>query len=341
MKNDDLISVIVPFYKGENYISSAIDSILNQTYTNFELLLIENGIKDNSEQIIQKFNDKRIRYFYLDKANVSNARNFGISQSKGNFIYFMDGDDTLEPNLLEICITNIKKKHVDLILFNFNKVTKNSIIKVSLPWKNEIINKKEICSKLIPTIIYRENGEDSIMGTVWRIFTYKKNLKDIKFDINVKYAEDMLFVIQLYNRINSIYVLDDALYNYTLSSSSTLNSSNLEMINYSILFHKILKNTLQKENLYKDKIKLRFYKNQGKMYTNAISFASRSSDKKSSKKCIKNIVNLFNKDNYNYLKLSYPLSIKISFMLMKLRMSCLLYYLYKIKEKARLSKFNK
>lgn len=340
MKSKKLISIIVPFYKGERYIGNAIESILKQTYDNFELLMIENGPSDNSEKIIKKYKDKRIKYFHIEEANVSNARNFGISKSSGEFIYFMDGDDTIESNLLESCIENIKTQNVDLILFNYNKISKKNSLKMDLPWKNEIIEKNIINNELIPTIIYREKKEKSIMAAVWRIFTYKKYIQDIKFDVNVKYAEDMLFIIQLYSKINSIYVLDDALYNYTLSSSSTLNKSNLEMINQSIVFHEILKDILIKENLYNNKIKIRFYKNQGRMYTNAISFASRSSDIMSSKKCIRNIVKIFNKDKFNYIKLDYPLSIKISFVLMKLKMSSMLYYIYKLKEKRRMRKFN-
>lgn len=336
MKNQkELVSIIIPFSSGEQYIDKAIKSVLDQTYKNYELLLIENGPKDNSENIIKAHKDKRIRYFYINEGNVSNARNYGISRAKGKYIYFMDGDDTIENILLEKCIEALKREKVELVLFGYNRVSDKVKEIVELPWKDEVLDNKKIAHELIPPIIFAEKGEKSIAGTVWRFFTYRDNVDDLRFDKNIKFAEDVIFCIQLYSRIDSIYVLGDALYNYTLNSASALNAPNLNAIHQSVRFHKVLKDVLVDRGLYDIAMQRRFYKNQGKMYTNAISFASREKNKKLAKKSIKNIIGIYKKDRYSYQKLDYPVLIKATFVLMKINATSLLYSLYRCKEKIR------
>ena len=325
--NNELVSIIIPFYRGEKHIENAIDSIIKQTYQNFEVLLIENGPKDLSEQIISRYNDNRLKYHYIREGNVSNARNFGMKIAKGKYIYFMDGDDTINNNLLELCVSTLNKQKVDLVMFNFNKVSKDSTSKVTLPWSNMILNKKRIQDELIPPMVSVEKGEKSIMGTVWRIFTYKDKIEKFEFDKNIKIAEDMLFCIKVFNSIDNIYVLNDTLYNYTLSSSSTLNTSKLDVIYQSITYHKILKRILIEEGLYNKEMERRFYKNQGRMYTTAISYASRNKNKELAQSSIYNIIKIYKSDNYNYFKLNYPTSIKISFLMMELKMTHPLYYI--------------
>lgn len=335
-----MVSIIVPFLNGEKYIGNAIDSVLAQIYMNYELLLIDNGSSDNSKKIIDKYKDERIKYFYLDEANVSNARNFGMKQSRGEFTYFMDGDDTIESDCLEKAISTLKEKEVDLVLFNFNKVFKNSRTKVELPWKNVMFSKEELVDKLIPPMISVEKDEVSIMGTVWRFITYTKFLQGIEFNKQIKIAEDLLFCLELYSKIDSLYILEDALYNYTLSTSSTLNTSKKGVIYQSITYHEILKEVLIKTGLYNADMEYRFYKNQGRMYTTAISSASRNKDRKVALNEIKEIIGIYLKDDYNYLNLNFPFYIKLSFVLMKLKQKRLLYIIYRQKEKKRLKDYN-
>lgn len=335
-----LVSIIVPFYKGEGYISNAIKSILKQTYKKFELILIENGPKDNSEEIIKGFNDDRIKYYYLTEGNISNSRNYGIEKATGEYVYFMDGDDTVDFRLFEKCIKEININKVDLVMFNYNKVSSNEINKVLLPWHNEVLKRKDIRDKLIPKMIHAKKREKPIAGTVWRVFTYFDNVKDLRFNNDILIAEDLIFNIELFSSVNSIYILDECLYNYTLNASSSLNSYKKDVIYQSITFHKVLKNILIKESLFEEN-KERFYQNQGKMYTTAISFSVRSNDRKISIPEIKNIIKIYKRDSYNYLKLEYPVSIKISFILMNLNLSSVLYIIYKYKEKNRIKKHKK
>ncbi|MGM0582489.1 MAG: glycosyltransferase family 2 protein [Bacteroidota bacterium] len=97
-----MISIIIPFYQSEKYLRSAIKSVLNQTYQNWELLLINDGSTDNSKEIALGFNDNRIRYFEQENKGVSSARNLGLVNMKGDFFCFLDADDVLTTHSLQV-----------------------------------------------------------------------------------------------------------------------------------------------------------------------------------------------------------------------------------------------
>ncbi|GMO62805.1 MAG: hypothetical protein Ta2D_09390 [Rickettsiales bacterium] len=120
----DLISVIVPVYNVEKYVAKCIDSILNQTYTNFELILVNDCSKDNSLKILQEYKNKDKRITIIDLTeNVggAEAKNVGYRQAKGEYIHFLDSDDYFSPDILQKAIDKIKEVNTDLVL-NFNIV---------------------------------------------------------------------------------------------------------------------------------------------------------------------------------------------------------------------------
>lgn len=101
MNEKPKISVVVPLYNKEKAIAKTIDSILNQTYSDFELIVVDDGSKDNSLQAVQAFNDSRLRVIHKENGGVSSARNCGIKEAKGDFIALLDGDDLWEQTFLE------------------------------------------------------------------------------------------------------------------------------------------------------------------------------------------------------------------------------------------------
>lgn len=118
-----MISIIIPLYNKATSIKRTIHSVLSQSYTDFELIIINDGSTDNSAEIVNKqFYDKRIRYIYQDNAGVSSARNRGIKEAIGEWILFLDADDILYPNALKILIsksvfnTNIEHNMAFVIL---------------------------------------------------------------------------------------------------------------------------------------------------------------------------------------------------------------------------------
>jgi glycosyltransferase involved in cell wall biosynthesis len=118
--NKPKISVIIPVYNSEKYLESALDSVLNQTFQDFEILCIDDGSRDSSAKIIKNYSqkDKRVQYFYQKNQGPGPARNKGIKKAKGDFISFLDSDDYLEKDALRTTYDIAMKKNLDLVLFN-------------------------------------------------------------------------------------------------------------------------------------------------------------------------------------------------------------------------------
>ena len=128
--NIPLFSIIIPVYNVSNYIEVTVGSILSQTYSNFELLLIDDGSIDGSSELLDKMeqNDKRIRVFHQPNSGVSAARNLGLENAVGEWIVFVDGDDAISNDTLYVLSRCIKRHpSVDLIGYGFEKVENISL----------------------------------------------------------------------------------------------------------------------------------------------------------------------------------------------------------------------
>lgn len=116
---NELITVVVPVYNIENYIGKCIESILNQTYKKLEILIINDGSTDNSKTICEKYKDDRLQIITKKNGGLSDARNFGLKKAKGKYILFIDGDDFIEPNMIEVLYENLIKTDSDISACSF------------------------------------------------------------------------------------------------------------------------------------------------------------------------------------------------------------------------------
>lgn len=187
MINPSLISIIMPLYNSGKYAEQAIDSVLKQTYSNWELLIINDGSTDNTTQIVESFKDKRILYFEQENKGVSAARNLGLKNMKGDYFCFLDGDDLLTKNSL------ISRLQV------FNKSEKISFVDGVVTVKNTNLNK----IKSIYTPSY--NGDPledlvkltgkSFFGNTWMI--KRKPGAQYQFPVGVTHGEELIFYISI------------------------------------------------------------------------------------------------------------------------------------------------
>jgi len=133
MKFTPLISVVIPAYNAEQFLDETLESVLSQTYENWECIIVNDGSTDNTESVAKKWceKDARFRYFYKENSGASDTRNLGIKEARGEFIAFLDADDLYMPNFLEVCLETLIKKDVDLVaprMLSFTSVP-NTIIK--------------------------------------------------------------------------------------------------------------------------------------------------------------------------------------------------------------------
>lgn len=195
---NSLVSIIVPAYNVENYIASSIKSVLNQTYKNFELIIVIDGSKDNSEAIAREFEkaDSRVKVYTKSNGGISDARNYGLNIATGDFIYFLDSDDWIEPSLLEENLKIIIQDNLDFIVFGFyqDKVdAQEKIIKQAQHIPEQAIWNNGDAINVTPYML-------NLLGYVWNKIYRKAYLDkhEIKFVNNVSFLEDMIFNAKVY-----------------------------------------------------------------------------------------------------------------------------------------------
>ena len=178
-----LISVVVPIYNVEKYLDRCIESILNQTYVNLEILLINDGSTDNSPAICNKYknSDTRIKVIHKENGGLSDARNTGIRVSRGDYITFIDSDDNVEVDMIEYLLSLIKKYNTKMSVCSHNVVFKEGKIIKSLgnDKKEEVLSAKDCIKKML----YHKDIDTSAWAKLYHISLFK----------NIRYPKGKLF----------------------------------------------------------------------------------------------------------------------------------------------------
>lgn len=206
---NELISIIVPVFNASKYLSDCIESILSQTYPFFELILVDDGSKDNSLEICEacQKKDNRIILFHQENAGVSVARNTGLSLAKGNYFCFVDSDDSIEPEMLEKLYDAIKKSNAELSICGFKSISQKGIIE-------RCHISKEITGKVNVANFVLENYLEGFVSSPWA--KLYKNIPSLKkeFDKNISLGEDLKFNIQYFEETQRLIIIEDCLYRY-------------------------------------------------------------------------------------------------------------------------------
>lgn len=213
-----LVSIIIPVYNVEKYLTECINSALRQTYKNLEIILVNDGSIDNSLNICKNFKNIYKNIVLIDKKNggASSARNEGIKRSTGEFIIFLDSDDYIDKNMVKTLVDNYYKYSADLVTSGINKIffNENEIKKcISLTNDNAVIKgNKTILDYYYP--IYDTKGFNSPCGKLYLSRIIKNN--KIIFNENIKIGEDYLFNLEYIKYVKTLCVLDLSMYNYRI-----------------------------------------------------------------------------------------------------------------------------
>ena len=201
------ISVIVPVYNAEKYLCRCIDSILSQTFTDFELLLINDGSKDGSDAICDEYaaKDNRVRVFHKENGGVSSARNLGLDNAKGEWITFVDSDDFIPSDSLKSLSNNNSE---DLIIGEFQYSNGENLF--GLRWNDNSVERNDFSEFLSLNI------DTSFFRAPWcKLFKNKIITEcDLRFDVSLMLGEDTIFVNTYLLYCNSIRICKQYCYNY-------------------------------------------------------------------------------------------------------------------------------
>ena len=234
-EENSLISIVIPVYNAEKYLEQCLNSIQNQTYKNFEVILVNDGSIDHSESICMDFVkvDTRFKYFTKENGGASSARNFGLDHVLGEFITFIDADDWVDENHLEVLINNIKENNSDMAVSSIKKFDNVSNFEFRVYSKQEKyllnynkLNREEFLV-ILPKLIHASNSYKIAVSKLFK----KELVTDVRFDESIIYGEDLDFFFKLYNKVNSISYVDEITYIYRLhdeSSSSKFGQLHME-----------------------------------------------------------------------------------------------------------------
>ena len=205
--NYDMVSIIIPLYNAQKYIGQCLESIFNQSYHNYEVIVIDDGSCDKSYEIIEKFD--KVRYFFQENQGQGCARNYGLSIAKGNYICFVDADDYIDKNYLKKMM-EMMNDNVDIVVCKINRIVGNKVVKDSFK-QYGLLNSKQALITLNP-------------GPTNKLFRKSVILKNKFAEKRLRY-EDLAIFPGCMITANNIFVLNDALYYYRIYDDSTMRKS--------------------------------------------------------------------------------------------------------------------
>ncbi len=243
MLKGNKISIILPVYNSEKYLEKCLNSVIKQTYENFELIIVNDGSTDKSQHIINKFSkaDKRIKTYRIKNHGQSYARNYAFRHVTGDFITFIDSDDYYSKDFLKQMLNNIIKYNADVAVCNFYKIINN---KRSIYYKknNKIIEFKD---NLLDVLFQQKYFQTHMWNKLYKVQLFES----VRFPEDRIY-EDLYVNFKIFKKANKIIFDSTPLYNYVYNPTSSLNQKfNIKKLDFLYVCSQI------EQELIKDGIK--------------------------------------------------------------------------------------
>lgn len=233
---NELISIIVPVYNVEQYLEKCVDSIINQTYKNLEIILVDDGATDSSSKLCDKLAkiDNRIKVYHKENGGLSDARNYGVERATGDYIGFVDSDDYIDAEMYEKLYEAIKKENVDVAECNLKIIYPNRVELFTEQNYYNVCTKQEYLEEYLKI--------EKIFGSAC-VRLIKSNIaKKLKFPVGKLY-EDTYYAYDLIDMVDKYVIMDTSYYNYLMRENSITNTKFnpriLDLIEIVEEFHKM------------------------------------------------------------------------------------------------------
>ena len=208
------ISIIIPIYKVEKQIRECIDSVLNQSYRNLEILLVDDGSPDDCPLICDEYEqkDSRVRVIHKENGGLGSARNLGLDVATGDYICSFDVDDEIEPDMLEYCVSTMECKQVDVMMFGFYVITPHLGTKEVIQLKETAINtQQQLADNYVERILLVPNGSGFFWNKCYRRTFLNKH--HLRFE-NQRIQQDEVFNMLCYKHVEKMFISPEVLYYY-------------------------------------------------------------------------------------------------------------------------------
>lgn len=206
-----LVSVLIPVYNASAYLKQCLDSVVNQSYSHLQIVIIDDGSTDDSFVLCQEYanSDSRIELYHQVNQGVAFTRNNLLDKVKGEYVLFVDSDDWIELNMVEFLVKNAQNNRADILSCG---CVPAGGVSVDMSVTKETWNKEKVVKEFLRHVI--------ISGALWNKLMRTSIIKDIRFDIRVSYGEDALFCWRILQRVDRVIITDAQLYNHRVIEGS-------------------------------------------------------------------------------------------------------------------------
>ncbi len=217
------VSIIVPVYNAEASIRRCVDSILGQQFTDFELLLVDDGSKDGSGAICDAYAaaDSRVRVFHKENSGVSDTRNRGIQQAQGVYLQFLDSDDWITPDATKLLVQTAEAHSCDLVISDFYRVVGERVSRKGDIDEDRVLTREEYAAHMM------EQPADFYYGVLWNKL-YRRDIvaaHGLRMDPDISWCEDFLFNLEYIRHAERFYALQVPIYYYVKTKGSLASQS--------------------------------------------------------------------------------------------------------------------
>ncbi len=217
------VSIIVPVYNAAKQLDRCISSILNQEYSDFELLLIDDGSQDSSGGICDQYaeQDSRVTVVHKENSGVSDSRNLGIRMARGTYLQFLDSDDWITPDATNLLVRAAEEHHCDLVISDFYRVIGKRVSRKGGIDEDAVLSREEFASYMM------ENPADFYYGVLWNKL-YRREIvqaHQLHMDKNISWCEDFMFNLEYIRYAETFYALQVPIYYYVKTKGSLATKS--------------------------------------------------------------------------------------------------------------------
>lgn len=221
------VSVIIPVYNVEKYIDKCMESVLNQTYSNLEIILVDDGSPDNSGKMCDEYTvkDNRVKVIHKENGGLSSARNMALDIATGEYVAFIDSDDFVETTMIEKVVSKIEETNADVCMFSYFTYNGETSVAHARPLDKDEYETEEIRDLIIPMFIGQKDAVGHhLLGFVCCQLFRRSSIGEQRFKSEREYyAEDIVFDLEFYIRAKKMCVVNEPLYYYRYVESSLSN----------------------------------------------------------------------------------------------------------------------
>lgn len=210
---EPLVSILIPAYNAERYLNQCLDSIIYQTYRNLQIIVIDDGSKDNTWKICQEYlaKDKRLEIYHQTNCGVAKTRNHLLQKVNGDYVLFVDADDWMEPDMIDYLVSKNASNYYDVITCGCvtNNHLEPSILTVEETWNQE-------------KYVYEYLRHTVISGSLWNKLIRAELLSNESFREDVSYGEDALFIWHVIQKVDTVLVSNKQLYHHRVDNNDSI-----------------------------------------------------------------------------------------------------------------------